>query len=216
MKPFDRVVAAALLPFAALALLAGCAATGATRYYTLAAPTLPAAIEPANEYLRRTGEPLFFELMPVAVDERLARPQMVLRKRGDADSQVEVLEQSRWSSSFENELHDALAGGIGARLGAVDVSRGGAQPDRPAWRIDVRLRQFDAIESDRINAAFGWTVRRTDQQRSAVCRWSVSEPVGAGIDALAQGAQRATARATDAIARHVLALQADSQAPCPS
>ena len=63
----------------------------------------------------------------------------------------------------------------------------------PAWRIAVQLRQFDAVENDRVDAAFGWTVRRADRQRAAVCRWSASEPVGAGIDALAQGAQRVAA-----------------------
>lgn len=213
MKLPDRVTRT-FLPLATLALLAGCAATSSTRYYTLTPSTVPARIEAADELVRRTGEPFFFELSPVAVDQRLARPQMVVRQRGDPDSQVKVLEQSRWSSSFEAELHDALAGGIAARLGAIDVTRSGALPDRPVWRIDVQLRRFDAIRNDRVDAAFGWTVRRTDRQRAAVCGWSASEPVGPGIDALAQGVQRVAARATDAIARHVLALQANPGADC--
>jgi hypothetical protein len=54
------------------------------------------------------------------------------------------------------------------------------------------------------------------EERSAFCQWSASEPVGGGIEALAQGAQRVSAKAAEAIARHVAALQADPAAACQS
>lgn len=205
---FSKVAAA--LACAVAVALAGCASKP-DRYYTLAAPSAgiaASAVPPPGG-----ATPVFIELAPVAVPERLARPQMVVQKNGGT-AEVQLLEQHRWSSSFENELRDALASGIAARLGAIDVTKGGRHPSQPAWRIAVQLRQFDAIEDTRVDAAFSWTVRRADSDLSANCQWSTTEPVGAGIDALAQGAQRVTARAAEAVARHVAALQVRPGVPC--
>ena len=185
-------------------LLAGCASTPDT-YYTLAARADTAIIAPAPVL---DGAPIFIELAPVAVPERLARPQMVIRKAGARSAEVELLEQHRWASSFDSELRDALSSGIAARLGAIDATKGARQPGQPAWRIAVQLRHFDAVENAHVDAAFSWTVRRSDGARSAACQWSSREPVVAGIAALAQGAQRVTSSAAQAIARHVAALNA--------
>jgi len=199
MKPFSSLAIAL-----AAGLLAACASP-VTRYYSLAEPV---AAAPA-----RTAPPLVIELAPLALPERLARPQMVVRQPGDASAQVEVLEQHRWSSSFESELRDALAAGVAARLGAVDATKGGRAGGPPSWRIAVQLRQFDAVEGSRVDAALSWTLRRADAPQAAACQWSASEPVGAGIDALAQGARRLTARAADAIASNLAAVAAAPSAP---
>lgn len=192
---------------AAAVLITGCA-SAPDRYYTLAAPGGPSAAAPAP------GAPVFIELAPVAVPERLARPQMVVHPAGGRSAEVSLLEQHRWSSSFENELRDALSSGVAARLGAIDVTKGGRQPSTPAWRIAVQVQQFDAVENTRVDAAFSWTVRRSDADLSASCQWRTSEPVGNGIDALAQGAQRVASNASDAIARHVAQLQRNPGAGC--
>lgn len=204
MKRLPRRLLSAL-PLALALLAAGCATSTPDRYYTLAAPADAAPVPAAS--------PIFIELAPVAVPERLARPQMLVQRVGGG-AEVAVLEQHRWSSSFENELRDALAAGIASRLGAIDVTKGGRQPSQPAWRIAVQLQRFDAIEATRVDAAFSWTVRRSDAERSATCQWAGSEPVGQGIDALALGAQRITSQAAQAIARQVSALQADPAAAC--
>lgn len=198
----------ALLLAAAAVLGTGCASKP-DRYYTLAAPAGLAA--PARE----AASPLFIELAPVAMPERLARPQMLVRKNAPG-AEVELLEQHRWSSSFENELRDALASGVAARLGAIDATKGGRQTSQPVWRIAVQVRQFDAVQDARVDAALSWTLRRSDAERTLSCQWSNTEPVEAGIDALAQGAQRTASKAADAIARQVAALQANPAAPCAS
>lgn len=180
-------------------LLAGCA-SNAPQYYSLA-ETAPTARMPA------AGAPLFIELAPVAMPERFARPQLVVRQKAAVDGpQVDILEEHRWSSSFENELRDALSSGIAARLGAVDATRGGSPRGQPVMRIAVQLRQFDAVEGSRIDAGFSWTLRRRDEGLPVACQLALSELVeGAGIDAVARGAQRATAKLADAIARSVTA-----------
>ncbi len=223
MKPFLKMFSIVAV-CAAAAVVAGCASPP-DRYFTLAMPTDAAAdtrIAASANAAPAPGTPMFIELAPVAMAERFARPQMVVRKAptgggaggtASASAEVELLEQHRWASSFENEMRDALGSGIAARLGAVDLTKGGRQPAQPAWRIAVQLQNFDAVENSRVAATFSWTVRRSDGERSATCQWAGSEPVGNGIDALAQGAQRVTAKAADAIARHVGNLARTSGAP---
>ncbi|MDH6594310.1 putative lipoprotein YmbA [Variovorax sp. TBS-050B] len=189
---------------AALLALAGCASQP-DNYYTLASPVAEAAPPAAG------AAPIYIELAPVAVPERLARPQMVVG-RASGGVQVDVLEQHRWAASFENELRDALSSGIAERLGAIDVTKAGRPGAQPVWRIAVQVRQFDAVDGGRVEAGFSWTLRRADEARILSCQLNVGEPVARGIDALAQGAQRVTAAAAAAIARSVSAAQANAAA----
>jgi len=211
MKKKQPAIAVAVL-CGALALLAGCASKP-DNYYTLASPV---AAEAAPATPGGSALPLYIELAPVAVPERFARPQMVVRQP-NGSVQVEVLEQHRWASSFENELRDALSAGIAGRLGALDVTKGGRQNSQPVWRIAVQLRQFDAVDGGRVDANFSWTLRRSDEARTMACQLSLGEAVGSGMDALARGAQRVTANAAAAMARSVDAARANPQATaCPA
>jgi hypothetical protein len=188
-----RLVAAAM---AAAWLVAGCGSAGGPQYYSLADTAAPTRAPVAAG-----AAPAYIELAPIAMPERFARPQLVVRKKDAPDGPaVDSLEQHRWSSSFEDELRDSLGSGIARRLGAVDVSKSGRQRGQPATRINVQMEQFDAIEGNRVDASFTWTVRRTDEGPASGCRLSLSEPVGGGFEALAQGAQRVTSRLADAIA----------------
>lgn len=204
MKFYFAIAASAL----ATLLIAGCAGKP-TLYYTLAdsAPTMVASAAPKTA-------PVYLEMAPLAVPERLARPQMVVRQQGDASAQVYVLEQHRWVSSFENELRDALASGVAMRLGAIDITKGGRQATTPAYRVAVQVRQFDAVEGSHIDGAFSWTIRRSDDARATACQFSISEPVGPGIDAMAQGARRLTGELATAIARSVTSAAAKPDAVC--
>jgi uncharacterized protein len=191
-------------PVAALtvvAALAGCAAAPAVRYYSLA-PTLPSA--PAST--------LQIEMPPIALPERLVRPQLVVHS---ANAPVDILDLHRWAAPFDRELHDALASSVTQQLGAIDVTTGGRLASQPVYRIAVQLRQWDAAVDKQVQASFSWTLRRSDGGRSLACQWSHSEPVGTGIAALAQGAQRLTSRAAQSMAAAVKALDADATATCP-
>ena len=192
-------------------LTAGCATDTAPQYYSLAEVGAPR--QPAGD--REKAAPLFIELAPIAMADRFARPQMVVRKKHDpASPAVDILEDHRWSSSFDNELRDALASSIASRLGAVDVTLSGRQRGQPATRIAIQMGQFDAVEGSRVDASFTWTLRRTDEGPVTGCQFSISEPVGGGFDALAQGAQRVAARLAEAIAGSVSALKADQPSAC--
>jgi len=203
-----RRVAATL---GAALLMAGCASSSGPQYYSLAETAAPVRTPAAAV----GTTPVYIELAPIAMPERFARPQMVVRKKGSPESPaVDILEDHRWSSSFDSELRDALGSSIASRLGAVDVTKTGRQRGQPATRIAVQLGQFDAVEGSRVDASFTWTVRRTDEGPATGCQLSLSEPVGSGFDALAQGAQRVTAKLADAIAGSVSALKANQMPPC--
>lgn len=207
-----------LLALAAAALAAGCA-SAPDRYYTLAEPvaaTIPGAAGTAGAAGPVPASGLFIDIAPVAMPERLARPQLVVSRTGMPGAEVALLEQHRWTSSFESELRDALAAGIATRLGATDVTKGARLAGAPVWRVAVQLQRLDLIEDQRADAAFSWTVRRADAERGTACRWSGTEAVaGGGIEALALGARHLTGRVSTQIARHVQALQADPAAACP-
>ena len=193
---------------AAALVLAGCASSP-TRFYTLQAP--PPAATPATAQNAR----LFIEVSPIALPERLARPQLVVRSSGaNAGTRVDILEQERWSSPFNNELRDALASGIASRLGATDVSRSGRPTDQPVYRIAIELREFDAAPGDKVQATYGWTITRSDNAKTGACQLTVAQPVAAGIDALVLGVQRTVAAAADAIAASVGSFKSGAAPAC--
>lgn len=205
-----------LLALATLLLLGGCASSVSTRYYTLAS-TAPVAASAATSDAS-PGKLAFFELAPVAVPERLARPHLVIRQKegppGAAGGRLVILEEERWSSPFNSELRDALASGIASRLGAIDVTYGGRPRGEPIYRISVQLQQFDAALDERVDATFGWTIARSDGSRSAACVVSLSEQVGAGTEALVQGIGRMVNRIADRVATDVARLQAGEPGTC--
>lgn len=201
-NPLKSLAAAALA-----ALLAACSSSPPTQFYTLtAAPAATAGAVAAQ------GPQTFIEVMPVAVPDRLARPQLVVRS--DA-AKLDVLEQDRWSSPFNSELRDALAAGVAGRLGAIDISRSGRPADQVSYRINVELRDLDAVRNGQVQASFGWTVTRSDDRRSATCRMTVVEPVAGGsVGDVVLATQKAVANVAEAIANNVRALQAGQGAKC--
>ena len=201
----------AIAAMAAALLLAACSSSAPLRFYSLATSAAGSAPQVAAQ-ARSTA--MFIDVAPVGVPERLTRPQLVVRT-GDG-ARMEVLEQDRWTSPFNHELRDTLASGIAAQLGAIDARSGGRQANQPVYRIAVDLRQFDAVSGNRVDAAFGWTVTRSDDSRAASCQLAFSVAVGGGTEALVAGMQKAVAMATTAIVATVNDLKANGAAGCRS
>jgi len=200
----------ALAAAVALAIgLAGCAGQPTT-YYSLAQAQPAGVATPPG-----AAKPLYIELAPVAVPERLARAQMVVRRDGTPPAQVEVLEAHRWSSSFDSEMRDALAARISLQLGAVDASKSTRPSGQPVWRIAVQVRQFDAVQGSRVDADFSWIVYDTEHPERHGCQLHATEPVGDTLDAVAAGAQQVTAVLGNAVAQHIGALLRNPAAGCP-
>ncbi|MDN5881481.1 MAG: PqiC family protein [Nitrosospira sp.] len=194
-------------------LLVGCASVPATRFYTLSTPSEPSGAKDASR-LSQLSNPIFIEVMPIDVPERLARPQLVVRLPGSGETQLSILEYDRWSSHFNYELRDAFATGIADRTGAMNRTRGIRTPDRPTYRIAIELSQFAAIVGDKVQARFDWTITRSTDGSNVACYSEISESVGEGIDGVVKGLQRAVSRVVADVSKTLIELDTGQAAAC--
>jgi len=200
-------------------LMVGCASVSQTRFYTLSAPSGASVAKDTERYSVEEGQgkhkPIFIEVMPVSVPERLARPQLVVRSQIlGQNTQLFILEQDRWSSNFNYELRDAFATGIANRTGALNETRGIRSADQPAYRIAIELGQFDAIVGERVQARFNWTITRSTDGRGTACYSAISEPVDGGIQGVVKGIQRVVSSVAADVSRSLVELDTDHATMC--
>ena len=202
------------LIFALAIAFTACAKPATIRFYTLTSQTQnqPAGISKTT--------PIAIEVLPVRVPERLKRPQLVITTKNI--SQLKILEQDRWSSSFNDELHDAFVGGITNQLGAIDISRGGRLANQPTYRIAIALQQFNAIPGEQVQTNFAWTIIRLNTDSSSgdipalSCQSIISKTVNSDINAVVIGIQEAIADVIKEISANVNSLNSASKAACGS
>ncbi len=191
--------------------LAGCATPATTRVYTLANPKSSAIALP-------TASPFAIEVLPVSVPERLKRPQMVLSTQGS--TQLKILEQDRWSSSFNDELRDAVASGIAGQIGAADVSRGGRVAGQAVYRVAIALREFNAAPGDKVLSNFGWTVTRLANasnpgvEGSIACQSAISKNVGNNVDEVVKGLQASVEEVVQQISASIVGMNNGGAGEC--
>jgi uncharacterized lipoprotein YmbA len=185
-------------------LAAGCASVPETRFYTL---SIGSEFSEIKALPRDLSTPIFIDILPVNVPERLARPQLVVRSRDSSpETPLFILEQDRWSSPFNYELRDAFASGIANLTGAVNRAGRGRTPDQIVYRIAIELSQLDAIIDDSVKARFSWTITRPVDARSVACYAVITEPVAAGVEGVVEGVQRAVAGVVTDISKNVIEL----------
>ena len=216
MKSIPRSVCGLL---AAMLLAAGCASVGETKFYTLSAPS-----DLEKGAYRGPSEPgappIFIDVMPVRVPERLVRPQLVVSMKGQ-ETQLLILEQARWSSHFNYELRDAFAAAIAGKIGVINEiseigeTRGNKASGHPVYRIAIELRQFDATIGDRVNARFDWTITHSMRAaRRAACYSIISEASGSSIESLVKGIQNVVKTAAERISQNLIELNGSGAATC--
>jgi uncharacterized lipoprotein YmbA len=194
------------------AALAACTTPAAMRFYTLSNPTQNQPITVSK------GTPIAIEILPVRVPEGLKRPQLVLTSKNI--SQLKILEQDRWSSAFNDELHDAFVGGITNQLGAIDISHGGRVANQPIYRISINMQQFNATLGEQVQTNFAWTITRLNAGTSSgdmpslSCQSIISKTVSSDINAVVIGLQEAVADVTKAISANVTSLNTGRNATC--
>jgi uncharacterized lipoprotein YmbA len=203
--------------FILAAILTACATpTNNVRFYSLAnSSSTKSQIEKAPS----NAPVMAIEVLPVNVPERLKRPQLVITSKNTA--QLKILEQDRWSSSFNDELQDAFVSGLSQQLNAIDIARGGRLVNQPTYRIAIVLQQFSATPGDQVVTNFGWTItslktNSPDKNRALSCQIAISKTVGSGMDTVVRGIQEAVSEAILAIAADVTALEQGEEAKCMS
>ncbi|MDY7575314.1 PqiC family protein [Actimicrobium sp. CCI2.3] len=176
---------AALL--AASLLLAACASTPATQFYTLEA--LSASGTSTSTSAVRIGH--------VTVPELVDRPQMVLRS---GSNQVNLLEQRRWAES----LRSAIARVVAANLAVPGSTATATTTTTTATTtVDIDVDRFDSQLGVAVDLSATWHIRpAAGSVRSGSMRWH--EPVSGNDYAdLAAAHSRALAELSRQIAAAV-------------
>ncbi|MGO4763016.1 membrane integrity-associated transporter subunit PqiC [Cupriavidus sp. 2KB_3] len=191
-----RMAPAALAALAALAVLAGCASPE-PRYYTLAngEATAPAA----------TTTPLWIEVAPVRVPERLNRPQLVVADGSEGG--LKLLDLSRWSSPLPDELRDALSQQLQARLGAVDTYQQGLSEVTPVYRVTTEVVRLDGDLGQRAAATIAWTVRKLPDGKVLSGRTQTELPAPGQVDGMVTAYRQIVATTAADIAAGVQSLR---------
>lgn len=169
---------AALLACPLVGSLAGCASPE-PRYYSLAPVGASQPALPAASATPPVSQPLWIEVAPVRVPERLNRPQLVVQA---GDGSLDVLDLSRWAAPLPDELRDALAQRLQSRLGAIDVYQQGQSNGDPVYRITTEVARLDADPGNRLGATINWSVRRMPDGAAVAGRLDADLPAPGGVD----------------------------------
>ncbi|MEK7695014.1 MAG: PqiC family protein [Pseudomonadota bacterium] len=183
----------------AAALLNGCASPE-PRYYTLASTAAPAATSPTPG-----TQPIWIEVSPVRVPERLNRTQFVVAD-GNAGG-VKMLDLSRWSAPLPDELRDALSQQLQAKLGAVDTYQQGLSEVEPIYRVTTEVVRLDADPGQRASASIAWTVRRLPDGKVLGGRTEAELPAPGQVDGVVNAYRQIVAATAADIAAGVLSLR---------
>lgn len=187
--------------------LAGCA-SAPLHYYTLLAPAGAATVA-------ATPAPYPFELLPVAVPAQVDVPQLVVREGGQG---MLPLNDQRWIAPLGDEIRGALAADLARQLGVADMS-GLPGNGAPRLRIKLDVRRFESVPGNHALIDAAWSLRLTGGsggQDALSCSSRISEPVGAGYDALVAGHQQALATLAARIATTARAYEAGARPACPA
>jgi uncharacterized lipoprotein YmbA len=187
----------ALAPvFILVALAAGCAASPASRYYTLSAASGPAA--PSSNLSIAVG--------PVIVPAVVDRPQIVVNVGAN---QVRLDEFNRWAAPLQNSIARVVAENLVAMLGTPRVTLSSADAD---YRAAIEVQSFQSAPGEAAMLDAVWTVRRTKDGKAETGRTTVRETAQEkGYDALAAAHSRALARLSQDIADGVRTLARSGQ-----
>lgn len=176
-------------------LLAGCASPKA-RYYTLQAPSAPAApgaVADASQPGVVVG--------PVTLPEAVDRSQFVLRT---GENTVDISDANRWAEPLKSQIARVLVANLAQLLGAMRVSAmvAGAANDRD-FRVSLDIQSFECSLGNSAAIEARWIVSRAGGKPLSG-RSVVREPLdGGGYEALAAGHGRALAQISREIAEAI-------------
>lgn len=180
----------------AAAWLGGCASPE-PRYYTLASA-------PATPVAPSATQPVWIEVAPVRVPERLNRAQLVVTH--GSTGAVKLLDQSRWSSPLPDELRDALSQQLQGNLGAVDTYQQGLSEVEPVFRVTTEVVRLDAEPGQRAGATIAWTVRRLPDGKVVSGRTEADLPAPGQVDGMVGAYRQIVATTATDIATGIRSL----------
>ncbi|NPT43034.1 hypothetical protein GNZ12_17280 [Paraburkholderia sp. 1N] len=166
-----------------LTVLAGCATSPASSFYTLS--PVQAVGQPQR------ADPILIAIDPVTVPELVDRPQIVSRL--DAN-RVSIDEFARWAEPLKRQISRVLAADLAQRIPGAIVSSYPQRVDENAYRVSVDVQSFDSSADGTVMLAVIWSVRQPKRGERISGQTVVHEPVnGPGYDALVAAHSRALA-----------------------
>jgi uncharacterized lipoprotein YmbA len=186
-----------------LALLVAACSSVPTRYFTLVAPARALSAGPE-------AAPFAIDVLPVGVPAQVDQPQLVIRT---GPGSVAVLDSEHWVAPLADEIRGALANDLVRLLGARDAHGQGLRDGDKVYRITLDVRRFESVPADHALIDADWSVR-SGGEVIAACGSRMSEPVGAGYEALVEGHQRALERIAARISTVVRRAAAGSRTDC--
>jgi uncharacterized protein len=181
----------------AAGLMAACASSPTSNFYTLAGPT------GAGAQLASSSVPFYFELAPVDMPQQVAKNQLVVQT---SPAQVKVLEDERWASLPADEVRRALSADLTQRLGSIDVYGTAAPPSATVYRVKVSVQRFESWPGSQAVIDAVWSVRAAGADAAMTCRTVAQERVASGYEALVGGHRKAVDELAAAISAGVRSL----------
>ena len=194
----QRAWLAASLALTAAAVLAACGSAAPPRLHSLQGEPL------------RVGPPLLaWRLAPVAVPAQVDQPQFVLRR---ADGSLAVLEHDRWQAPLQDQLQDALAELLAARLGPTGRAPATGRAD---WRITLDVQRFDSTLGQASLVA-RWRLQSAALPAGLTCTVHLDQAVTGGVPALAGAHRRNLQQLAEGLVPVLKDLDAGLKRPCPA
>lgn len=182
---------------AAIALLAGCAATPPSRFYTLSGPQAPASAASA----------LTVAVGPVTIPGVVDRPEIALTV---GENEVWFDEFNRWASPLSDAIAIATAENLAADLDAPRVTTLGQAPSGSAdYVIAIEVQRFESVQGSHALLDAVYSVRRSSDGRATIGRATVREAAAdKSYEALAAAHSRALERMSRDIAQALRGIAA--------
>lgn len=178
------------------ALLAGCASTSPSHFYTLSPTAAPAVA--STHYVIAVG--------PISVPAAVDRPQIVIRT---GPNQVAFDEFNRWASPLKGDIARVVAENLAALLG---TSQAAVFPQtmisEVSYRIVIDVLRFESEPGKAATLAVLWTASFTKGGLSRSRRTMITEPTQGGEYAdLVAAHSRALGRLSAEIAAAILEME---------
>ena len=182
-----RSVASIAVLCGVAAVVAGCATSPPSHFYTLSHTATPPAAS------TETWSNLSVVVGPVSIPAIVDQPQIVV---STGPNQVSLDEFNRWASPLQNNIARVVAENLVALLGTPRVSLFQQSLNADAeYRVAIEVQSFESAPGEAATLNAVWIVRRSRDGKAETGRTNIREPANdKGFDALAAAHSRALAR----------------------
>lgn len=178
------------------ALLAGCASTKPSQFYTLSPSAAPAVTTPAN-YAVSVG--------PVSIPAVVDRPQIVVKT---GQNQVFIEEYERWASPLKSDIARVIAENLALMLGTPQVTVfPQSTAEDASYRVVINILHFESEPGRAAILDALWTVNSRKEGQSRMGRTTITEPTQGGYADLASAHSRALERLSSRIATAIREIE---------